>query len=99
MAIFQSNVEKMSNGRSWQKLSRLIQLIPLFRLLDGRVVKNLPANARDAKHAGSIPGPGRSPGGGTGNLLQYSCLGNPMDTGAWLAIIHGVAKSQTRLSD
>ena len=79
MAIFQSNVEKMSNGRSWQKLSRLIQLIPLFRLLDGRVVKNLPANARDAKHAGSIPGPGRSPGEGNGNLCQYSCLENPMD--------------------
>ena len=48
---------------------------------------------------GSIPGPGRSPGEGNGSPLQYSCLGNPMDRGAWQAIIHGVAKSQTRLSD
>ena len=60
------------------------------------VVKNLPANAGDA---GSIPSLGRSPGGGSGNPLQYSCLGNAMDKGAWRAINHGVAKSQTRLSD
>ena len=89
----------MSKGRSWQKLSRLIQLVSLFRVLGGMVVKNLPANAGDARDAESIPGLGRSPGGGNGNPLQYSCLGNPMDTGAWLAIIHGVAKSRTRLSD
>ena len=88
----------MSKERSWQKLGRLIQLVSLFRALGGMVVKNLPANAGDARDAGSIPGLGRSPGGGNGNPLQYSCLGNPMDTGAWLAIIHGVAKSQTRLS-
>ena len=48
---------------------------------------------------GSIPGLGRSPGGGNGNLLQYSCLENPMDKGAWLATVPGVAKSQTWLSD
>ena len=48
---------------------------------------------------GSIPGLGRSPGGGHGNLLQYSCLENPMDRGAWWAIAHGVEKSQTRLSN
>ena len=48
---------------------------------------------------GSIPGSGRSPGKGNGNPLQYSCLENPMDGGAWLATIHGVAKSQTQLSD
>ena len=48
---------------------------------------------------GSIPGPGRSPGGGNGSPLQYSCLGNPMDRGAWWATVHGVAKSQTPLSD
>ena len=53
------------------------------------VVKNPPANAG---HAGSIPGLGRSPGAGNGNPLQYSCLGNPMDRGAWQAIIHRVAK-------
>ena len=48
---------------------------------------------------GSIPGLGRSPGGGHGNPFQYSCLGNPMDRGAWWAAVHGIAKSQTRLSD
>ena len=45
----------------------------------------------------SIPGLGRSPGEGNGNTLQYSCLGNPMDRGAWWASVHGVAQSQTRL--
>ena len=48
---------------------------------------------------GSIPGLGRSPGEGNGNPLQYSCLENPMDGGAWWATVNGVAKSQTRLSD
>ena len=47
---------------------------------------------------GSIPGLGRSPGEGNGNPLQYSCLENPMDAGAWWAIVHGVAKSRTQLS-
>ena len=47
------------------------------------VVKNLPANAGDVGDSGLIPGSGRSPGGGNGNLLQYSCLENPMDRGAW----------------
>ena len=61
------------------------------------VVKNPPANAGDIRDAGSIPGSGRSPGGGHGNPLQYSCLGNPMDRGAWLATVHGVTKSQTQL--
>ena len=53
----------------------------------GSVVKNLPANAGDA---GSIPGSGRSPGERNGNPLQYSCLENPTDRGAWRAIVHGV---------
>ena len=53
------------------------------------VVKNLPANAQDAC---LIPGSGRSPGGGKGNPLQYSCLGNPIDRGAWQAAVHGVTK-------
>ena len=52
--------------------------------------KEPPANAGDA---GSIPGSGRSPGGGHGNLLQYSCLEKPMDRGAWQATVHGVAES------
>ena len=47
------------------------------------MVKNLPANARDSGDSGSIPVSGRSPGGGNGNLLLFSCLGNPMDRGAW----------------
>ena len=58
------------------------------------MIENLPANAGDE---GSTPGSGRSPGGGNGNPLQYSCLENPMDRGAWWAVVHGVAKSQTRI--
>ena len=59
------------------------------------VVKNLPANAGDIRDVGSIPGLGRSPGGGRGNPLQYSHLENPMDRGAWQAMVHRVTKSQT----
>ena len=62
------------------------------------MVKNPPANARDARDMGSIPGSGRSPGGENGNPFQYSCLGNPMDRGAWRARVYGVAKSWTQLS-
>ena len=58
-------------------------------------VKTLPANAGDIRDVGWIPGLGRFPGGGHGNPLQYSCLENPMDRGAWQAIVHRVAKSQT----
>ena len=58
-------------------------------------VKNPPANAGDVREAGSIPGSGRSPGGGYGNPLQYACLENPMDRGAWQATVHRVTKSQT----
>ena len=56
------------------------------------VVKNPPANAGDIGNAGSIPGLGRSPGGGHGNPLQYSCLENAMDRGAWWAAVPGVSK-------
>ena len=59
------------------------------------VVKNLPANAEDARDSGSIPGSGRSPGGGNSNPLQYSCLENPLNRGAWQTTAHGVTKSQT----
>ena len=59
------------------------------------VVKNPPANAGDLRDAGSIPGSGRCPGGGNGNPLQYSCLENPMDRGAWRATVHRVTKGQT----
>ena len=61
------------------------------------VVKNPPVYAGDIRDAGSIPGSGRSPGEGNGNPLQYSCLENPMDRGAWRATVRGVTKSQTRL--
>ena len=56
------------------------------------LVKNPPANARDAGDTGLIPGSGRSLGGGNGNTLQDSCLGNPMDKGVWGATVHGVIK-------
>ena len=62
----------------------------------GSVVKNLPANAGNV---GSIPGLGRSPGEENGNPFQYSCLEIPMDRGAWRAIVYGVTKSWTQLSD
>ena len=63
------------------------------------MVKSLPKNAGDAGDTDSVPGLGRSPGGGNSNPLQYSCLENSMDTGAWWAPAHGVAKNQTRPSD
>ena len=64
------------------------------------MVKSSPANATDTRDMGSIPGSRRYPGGGHDNPLQYSCLENPMDRGAWWwATVHGVTKSQTRLSD
>ena len=63
------------------------------------VVKNLPADAGDARNAGSVPKLGRSPGGGHGNPPQYFCLENPMGRGAWRATVDGVTKSQTQLSD
>ena len=63
------------------------------------MVKSLPADAGGSRDTdtGSIPGSGRSPGGGHGNPLQYSCLENPMDRGAWWATVHNVLKSQTLL--
>ena len=57
------------------------------------LVKNLPANAGDIRDSGSIPGSGRSPGEEHGNPLQYSCLENPMDRGAWWATVSGVTES------
>ena len=65
-------------------------------LLRGSEVK---ASASNAGDPGLIPGLGRSPGERNGNPLQYSCLENPMDGGVWWAMVHGVAKSRTRLSD
>ena len=63
-----------------------------------QIVKNLPADAGDARDVGSVPRWGRSPGEGNGNPLQYSCLENPVDRGAWWATVHGVTKSRIQLS-
>ena len=64
----------------------------LLSFSSGSAVKNLPDNAGDTGDVGSVPGSGRSHGEEDGNPLQYSCLGNPMDRGAWWATVHGVAK-------
>ena len=82
-------------GHDWSNLAAEAAAT-LWGFLGGSVVKNPPANTQDTG-AGSIPGSGRSLGGGNENPLQYSCLENPMDRGAlW---VHGVAKSWTWLSD
>ena len=70
----------------------------IWGFLGCSVVKNPPANAGTKGDSGSIPGLGRSPGGGDGNPLQYSCLENPKDRGVWWALIRGVTKSQTQLT-
>ena len=66
--------------------------------LGGSMVTYPPASTGDAGDVGSKPGLGRSPGGGNGNPLQYSCLENPMDRGAWRATVHRVTQSWTQLS-
>ena len=63
------------------------------------MVKNLPANIGNARDVGLIPKVGRSSGEGSGNPVQYSCLENPMNRGAWQATVHGVAKSQAQVSN
>ena len=79
-----------------QTTNSLIPVVSFQRdFLGGSVIKN---PLTDAGDMGSIPGSGRSPGEGNGNSLQYSCLGNPMDRGAWRATVHEAAKSQTQLS-
>ena len=59
------------------------------------MVENPPGNAGDTGDVGSIPGLGKTPGEGNGNPLQYSCLGNLMNRGAWQVIVHGIAKIRT----
>ena len=61
------------------------------------VVKDLPASVADRRDVGSIPGSGRSPGGRNGNPLQFPCLENPTDRGAWWVVVDRVSKSQTQL--
>ena len=96
----------LSRGSSWPKDQTCISCIvggfftaelPGKPNLGMLVVKNLPINAGDSRDAGSVPGGERSPGGGHDNPLQYSCLENPMDRGAWRAMVHRVTKSQTCL--
>ena len=106
--VFISSCELLSNtliiqlfGLSWlwpleAPLSWLLCLLTFP--ISGSVVKNLSANAGATGDASSIPGSGRSLGEGNGNPLQYSCLENPVERGAWWAAVHGVTKSQTRLS-
>ena len=67
----------------------------MFGLPRWLIVKKLPANAGDARDRGSVPRWGKSPGEGNGNPLQYSCLENPMDRGAWWATVHRVTESPT----
>ena len=99
------NIEFIQSYKSQtQVLSLKLNIWILFKQLVisvlgfpcGSVVKTLSATVGDM---GLIPGSGRSPGEGNGNPLQYSCLGNPMDRGAWWATDHGVAKSWTLLSN
>ena len=73
-------------------ISEYILVCFLLGFPGGSVVKNLPAIAGDSGDRGSIPGSGRSPGGGNGNPLQCSCLENPTDRGAWWATVFGVTK-------
>ena len=70
----------------------IIETMGAAKHAPGWLSGNTPANAGDP---GSIPGSGRPPGGGNGNPLQYSCLGNPMDRGAWWATVHGITVGQT----
>ena len=65
----------------------------------GSVVKHPPASAEDIRDVGSIPGSGRSPGGGNGNPLQYSIPDTSVERGAWWATVHGVTESQTQLGN
>ena len=85
MVNFQEEEAHCDQGLCMNRASLLAQM-----------VKNSPANARDP---GSVPGLGRFPGEGKGYPLQYSCLENPMDRGAWWATVHGVPKSWTQLSE
>ena len=80
--------------------SRDYSLVAVHGLLSQWLVaQTVKASAYNGGDPGSIPGSGISPGEGNGNPLQYSCLKNPMDRGAWWATVHGVTKSRTRLSD
>ena len=84
-AMWETQVQSLGRGNPMEK--RMVVL----------VAKSLPVNAGDIRDAGLIPGSGRSPGGGPGNTLRYSCLENRMDRGAWRDTVPRVAKSWTWL--
>ena len=86
----------LSNSPGQTQISHYALMVGASQVVP--VVKNPHASEGDARDTSSILGSGRSPGGGNGNLLQYSCLGNPMDREAWRGTVHGAAKSQTWLS-
>ena len=94
-----------SSSLGGAKSKLLVFVTIVCKLTSSDRVKGLPRWLSGKKSAcyagdmGSIPGSGRSPGEGNDNPLQYSCLENPLDRGAWQATVHGVAKSQTQLSD
>ena len=77
---------------NWMPPQEALRVFP-----GGNSGKEPAASVGDIRDSGSIPGLGRSPGGGHGNPLQYSCLENPMDRGAWWATVRGIKKSQTQL--
>ena len=76
-----------------------ISYAPFSAFCDGSASEEYACNEGDTEDSGSVPGSGRSPGGGNGNPLQYSCLENPMDLGAWWATVQRVPKSWTKLND
>ena len=81
--------EEIVHGVAKSRIRLSTKLVYICKICGGSVVKNLPANARDVT---LIPGLGRYAGERSGNPLQYSCLGNSMDRGAWWAVVHGVTK-------
>ena len=92
-----THTHTVSNPPKHHNLAGLEKWPSFTNTLVALVVKNPPAKAGDTRDTGSIPGSGRSPGEGHGNPLQHSCLEDPMDWGAWWAIVHRVTKSQTQL--
>ena len=102
-------IQLLYSGTTFKAFSGFILLfflqglrrMPVLQRTNPQALYGLPRRLSEgeARDRGSIPGWGRSPGEGNGNPLQYFCLENPMDGGAWLTRVHGVKKSQTRLSD
>ena len=96
--FLQTKTREREKARQWDSKKNRVSLRRGQRKNRGGASgEDLPANAKDIRDPRLIPGSGRSPGGGNGNPLQYSCLGNPMDRGAWQATVHRVTKNQTWL--